>query len=239
MPGDRIIAVGEQEKPDPVLSASDVQMYLEEAGAHGSVRYLIERPSNPVETRYYYSYLEDLRPAPVWTTANILVNLVGVVYLLVGLFVFFKQGGRAPFALHFTTLCLVAFVCHFYKPYGAYEDLDLAVYFLNNAALVLFAPIFLHFCALYPVRYRLSERRPWLVYLLYAPAVLLVALDALSLLPAVSQKFGALTSLFPSSFTATLWWSGVALMTVSLLAGAGILVYRFAKSESAIVRQQL
>src|SRR3712207_8340106 len=63
-------SVGEQEKPDPVLSASDVQMYIEEAGVHGGVRYLIERPSNPAETRYYYSYLEDLRPAPVWTTAD-------------------------------------------------------------------------------------------------------------------------------------------------------------------------
>lgn len=239
MPGDRIIAVGEQEKPDRVYSANDVQMYLEEAGVHGSIRYLIERPSNPEETRFYYSYLEDLRPAPVWTTANVLVNFVGVVYLLVGLFVFFKQGGRSPFALHFTTLCLVAFVCHFYKPYGAYEDLDLAVYFLNNAALVLFAPIFLHFCALYPVRYRLSERRPWLVYLLYAPAVLLVALDALSLLPSVSQRFGGLTPLFPSSFTMWLWWAGVAFLTASLLAGAALSVHRFAKSESAIVRQQL
>ncbi|HVF67794.1 MAG TPA: PAS domain S-box protein, partial [Pyrinomonadaceae bacterium] len=238
-PGDRVVAVGEQEKQDPILSANDVQMYLEEAGIHGHVRYLVERPSNPEETRYFYASLEDLRPAPVWTTANVLVNLVGVIYLLVGLFVFFKQGGRAPFALHFTTLCLVAFVCHFFKPYGAYEDLDLAVYFLNNAALALFAPIFLHFCALYPVRYRLSEHRPWLVYLLYAPAVVLVALDALSLLPSVSQKFGWLTSLFPSSFTARLWWAGVACLTMSLVAGAGVLVYRFAKSESAIVRQQL
>jgi two-component system NtrC family sensor kinase len=237
-PGDRVVAIGEQGNP-VVYSAAEVQMYLEAAGVHGGIRYLIERPSNPEETRYFYASLEDLRPAPVWTTENVLVNFVGVVYLLVGLFVFFKQGGRAPFSLHFTTLCLVAFVCHFYKPYGAYEDLDLAVYFLNNAALVLFAPIFLHFCALYPVRYRLSERRPWLVYLLYAPAVALVALDALSLLPAVSQRFGRLTSLFPPSFTAQLWWAGVACLTMSLVAGAGVLVYRFAKSESAIVRQQL
>ncbi|HKG13973.1 MAG TPA: ATP-binding protein [Pyrinomonadaceae bacterium] len=240
MPGDRIIAVVAQEKPDPVVySANDVQMYLEEAGVHGSIRYLMERPSNPEETRFYYSYIEDLLPAPVWTTANVLVNFVGVVYLLVGLFVFFKQGGRAPFSLHFTTLCLVAFVCHFYKPYGANEDLDLAVYFLNNAALVLFAPIFLHFCALYPVRYRLSERRPWLVYLLYAPAVVLVALDASSLLPAVSHRFDWVSALFPSSFVAWLRWAEVACLTAALVAGAALLVYRFAKSESAIVRQQL
>ena len=78
--------------------------------------------------------------------------------------------------MHFAALCLVAFTFHFYKPYGAYEDLDLAIDFLDSAAFILFAPVFLHFCALYPVRYRLSERRPWLVYLLYAPAAALVAL---------------------------------------------------------------
>jgi two-component system, NtrC family, sensor kinase len=240
MPGDRLLAVSLDERTDEqVVSASDVQIFLEEARVGGRVRYLLERPSNPEETRYYYSYLEDLRPAPVWTTASVLINLIGVVYLLVGLFVFFKQGGRAPFALHFAALCLVAFVCHFFKPYGAYEDLDLAVYFLNNAALVLFAPVFLHFCALYPVRYRLSERRPWLVYLLYAPAAALVALDILFLLPSVSQRFGRLSALFPVSFSAWLWWAEVACLSAALLAGAGVLVYRFAKSESAIVRQQL
>jgi PAS domain S-box-containing protein len=240
MPGDRLLAVSLDEHTDEqVVSASDVQIFLEEARVGGRVRYLLERPTNPEETRYYYSYLEDLRPAPVWTTQDVLINLVGVVYLLVGLFVFFKQGGRAPFALHFATLCLVAFVCHFYKPYGAYEDLDLAVYFLDNAALVLFAPVFLHFCALYPVRYRLSERRPWLVSLLYAPALALIALDAVFLLPSVSQKFNGLSTLFPPSFSAWLWWAEVACLSAALLAGAALLVHRFLKSESAIVRQQL
>src|SRR5215218_10711670 len=44
-PGDRIIAIGEQEKPDRIYSANDVQMYLEEAGVGGRVRYLVDRPS--------------------------------------------------------------------------------------------------------------------------------------------------------------------------------------------------
>ena len=240
LPGDVLLAVNVDERTDEqVVSASDVQIFLEEAKVSGRVRYFLERPTNPEETRYYYSYLEDLRPAPVWTTASVLINIVGVIYLLVGLFVFFKQGGRAPFALHFAALCLVAFVCHFFKPYGAYEDLDLAIDFLDNAAFIFFAPVFLHFCALYPVRYRLSERRPWLVYLLYAPAAALIALNALSLLPSVSQRFGAISSLFPVSFAAWLWWAGVACLTAALVGGAALLVHRFVKSESAIVRQQL
>lgn len=240
MPGDRLVGIKFDEgRGDEVAAASDVQIFLEEAGVSGRLIYVIKRDAKPGETFDYECVLDNLQPAPVWTTANILINIVGVVYLLIGLFVFFKQGGRAPFALHFAALCLVAFVCHFYKPYGAYEDLDLAIYFLNNAALVLFAPIFLHFCALYPVRYRFSEHRPWLVSLLYTPAAVLVSLDALFLLPSVSQRFNWLSSLFPVMFSAWLWWAEVGCIAVALLAGAAILVYRFAKSESAIVRQQL
>jgi two-component system NtrC family sensor kinase len=240
MPGDKLLGIKFDEgRGDVVGRASDVQIFLEEAGVGGRLIYVIRRTTTTGENFDYECILDNIRPTSVWTTERVLVNIVGVIYLLVGLFVFFKQGGRAPFALHFASLCLVAFVGHFYKPYGAYEDLDLAVYFLNNAALVLFAPIFLHFCALYPVRYRLSERRPWLVYLLYAPAAVLIALNALSLLPAVSQRFGAISSLFPVSFAAWLWWAGVACLTAALLGGAALLVHRFAKSESAIVRQQL
>lgn len=177
--GDRLIAISLDEKTnDVVVSTSYVQVFLEEAGVGGRVRYLIERPSNPEETRYYYIYLEGLTPSQSLTTRDLYVNFVGIVYLLVGLFVLFKQGERVPYVLHFTTLCLAAFVFHFYKPYGVYEDLDLAVDFLDNAALLLFAPLFLHFCAIYPVRYRFAERRRWLVGLLYAPAVVLVALAA-------------------------------------------------------------
>ena len=240
MPGDRLVGIKFDEgRGDEVTSASDVQIYLEEAGVGGRLIYVIERHPAPGEIVDYECVLENLQPSQTWTTHDLLINLVGVLYLLVGFFVFFKQGGRAPFALHFAALCLVAFVFHFYKPYGAYEDLDLAIYFLDNAALVLFAPVFLHFCAIYPVRYRLSERRPWLVYLLYAPPLALVALDALFLLPAVSPRFDRVTALFPVDFSARLWVAEVACLSIALVAGAFILVRRFWKSESAIVRQQL
>ena len=47
---------------------------------------------------------------------------MGVIYLFVGFFVLFKQGGRAPYALHFATFCLAAFVFLFYTPVGSYRD---------------------------------------------------------------------------------------------------------------------
>jgi two-component system, NtrC family, sensor kinase len=239
-PGDRLLAVSLDERTDQqVVSAADLQIFLEEAGVGGRVRYLIERPTNPEETRYYHVFIENLAPARTWTTRNLYVNFVGVVYLFAGLFVFFRQGDRAPYVTHFTALCLTAFAAHFFKPYGSYEDLDLAVAFLDDAALVLFAPVFLHFCAVYPVRFRLSERRPWLAHLLYAPSLLLVALDAAFLSPAVWPGLGFLTTLFPADFPSLLWRAEVALLTVSLVAGGLLLARRFLKSESAIVRQQL
>lgn len=240
MPGDRLIAVSLDEKIDQQLvSASDVQIFLEEAGVGGRIRYLIERPSNPEEARFYHLYIDNLTPARTWTTSGLYINFIGVVYLLVGLFVFFRQGERAPYVLHFATLCLAAFVFHFYKPYGSYEDLDLVVAFLDDAALALFAPVFLHFCAIYPVRYRLSERRPRMVYLLYAPALALIAADALFMLPAVSPRFSFTMALFPDGFSGRLWLMEVWFLTAALTAGAFLLVRRFVRSESAIVRQQL
>ncbi len=240
MPGDRLVAISLDEKTDEEIEKlSDIQADLEVAGVGGRVRYLIERPANPTETRYYHLYLDNLTPVPTWSSRDLYINLIGVIYLLVGLFVLFKQGPSAPFVRHFMALCLAAFVFHFYKPYGAYEDFDLFISFLDETALTFFAPLFLHFCALYPVRRRLSERHPRVVYLLYAPALALVALDALFLLPVVAPRFAFLSRLFPDDFSSRLWLAEVACLTLALAAGALLLVRRFWKSESAIVRQQL
>ncbi len=158
LPGDRLVAISvlEEGNYEEITSARDVGMYLEEAGVGGNLHYLIERPSYPEDNRFHYADLYDLGAVSNWTPRDLYINLIGVVYLLVGMFVLFRQGGRAPFVLHFTTLCLTAFVFHFYKPYGAIEDLDKAVAFLDAAAFMLFAPIFLHFCAIYPVRRKLA-----------------------------------------------------------------------------------
>ena len=239
-PGDRLIGVRlDEERGREVTSVTDLHIYLEMVGVGGRIVYVIER-TDPVSGPIAYECeLDNIQPSQPWRTRDLYVNFIGVVYLLVGLFVLFKQGGRVPYVLHFAALCLVAFVFHFYKPYGAYEDLDLVVDFLDHAALALFAPVFLHFCAVYPVRYRLSERQPRLVYLLYAPAVALVALYAVFLLPAVWPRLGFLARLLPEDFVARVSLAEVGFLTASLIVGAFLLVRRFVKSESAIVRQQL
>lgn len=244
-PGDRLIGIStDEEHFDEVTTTYDVQSYLQTAGVGGRVDYYIVRPPDGTP---YQTPIENLRPIQSMTARDLYINLVGIVYLLVGLFVLFKQGGRAPFVLHFATLCLTAFVFHFFTPIGLGEDLDLAISFLDDAALALFAPLFLHFCAIYPVRYQMTKRR-WLVALLYAPAIAFTTLAALfdfayhlhARWPvSVFNFFYALYLRLPQNFSAFFWQAEVTCLLAALGAGAFLLVRRFVKSESAVVRQQL
>src|SRR5438309_7835928 len=110
------------------------------------------------------------------------VNAIGLVFLCVGLFVIFKQGGRAPFVLHLATAFLAGFVFCFYTPIGTYKDLDLAIAFLRSAGLIMFAPLIVHFSAIYPVRYHLFEDRRWRNVLLYLPAFVFLGLATVVIL---------------------------------------------------------
>ncbi|MBC7910855.1 MAG: PAS domain S-box protein, partial [Pyrinomonadaceae bacterium] len=239
IPGDRLIGISQDETNfETVTNASEVQIFLEETGVGGHLTYYYERPSNPPETRFYYASLYNLESKPRWTEYDLYLNFIGLVYLLIGFFVLFKQGGRAPFVLHFASVCLVAFVFHFYKPLGTFEDLDLAIAFLDDAALILFAPLFLHFCAIYPTRHNLSSKRRWLAVLIYLPAFFLLAVSAVTYFapPSRLERFGInesfdLVGRYGKAVFVHFW--------LSLAVGTSLLVWRFFKSKSAVARQQL
>ena len=128
IPGDHLLAVSPSGRRcaeitsgprcEQIGSARDIQIYLDQARVGGEIHYFIERPSFPAETRNYYADLDNLGSIPNWTARDLYLNLIGLVYLCVGLFVIFKQGGRSPFVLHFASLCLAAYVFHFYTPIG-------------------------------------------------------------------------------------------------------------------------
>jgi two-component system NtrC family sensor kinase len=241
LPGDRLVAISlDEEHDEPVTSSSDVQIWLESAKQDASrLRYAIYRRDSAGAWQPYYVTLGRLEHRSVNTTRDFYINAIGVLYLLVGLFVLFRQGERAPFVRHFAALCLAAFVFHFYKPVGYYEDLDQSVAFLDDAAYILFAPLFLHFCAIYPVRRHLFERRRWLAALLYAPAAALVFLSVLSYYPNEIERVLRVRPNLSDDFVRALWTAELAHFTTALVAGATLLVIRFWKSDAAVVRQQL
>jgi two-component system, NtrC family, sensor kinase len=232
--GDRLIAVSEDgENYQEVVSSSDVQIWIDQAGITGTLHYLIERPSYPQETRFYYADLYNLGSIPNWTTRDIIINLVGVVYLLVGLFVIFKQGGGSPFVLHFASLCISAFVFHFYRPTGAYEDLDIAVAFLNDVTFLIFAPVFLHFCIIYPVNRHPSDTQRRVMAAIYLPATALILLSTLIyFIPDAVVRL-------PDHIISLIYKIEFIHFLLSLVAGSSLLLYRFLSTKSAVVRQQL
>jgi PAS domain S-box-containing protein len=249
LPGDRLIgiALDPRAKPDEVVSARDIQIYLDQARVGGQLHYRMQRPSYPVETRDYWADLDSLGAIHRWTPRVIYINVIGLAYLLIGFFVLFKQGGRAPFALHFATLCLAAFVFHFYTPTGTYRDLDLAVAFLKNSAFILFAPLFLHFCALYPTKQQLFANRRWHAVWLYVPAILLLLMASIVFLP-----LGAFVYLSSALLTVGIRAGGVSEsfvdifyrlsflhFLVGLVASAALLVRTYITAKNALVRQQM
>lgn len=243
LPGDRLIAISLDNKNyDEVTHARDVQIYLDQADIDGNIHYLIERPSYPEESRYYYADLDHLNAIHKWTPRELYINLIGLVYLFVGFFVLFKQGGRAPFALHFATLCLAAFVFHSYTPVGSYRDLDLAIAFLKNAAFILFPPLFLHFCLVYPERQQLFQEKRWRAALLYAPALLLLALANFVFLRNVLTPIIPPLSNVPAasdSFVELFYKLSFAHFVVALLASVFFLIRTWVRAKSAVIRQQM
>ena len=250
--GDRLIAVSSNgqrcedvvrgPKCEPVGNAASVQMYLDRARAGGEIHYLIERPSFPAETRFYYADLDHLGSIQTWTARDVYINLIGIVYLCIGLFVVFKQGGRAPFVLHFATLCLAAFVFHSYTPIGTYKDLDLAIAFLRSAGFIMFAPLFLHFSAIYPVRQHLFEEKRWRSVYLYLPALLLIVVGTviflrdqlIRIVPAAAQVLD-----YSPAFAARFYKIAFIHFAAALVISAVLLVRRFVVSKNTVARQQL
>ncbi|MBA2733984.1 MAG: PAS domain S-box protein, partial [Acidobacteria bacterium] len=237
-PGDVLRSISEDEVTfDEVRYAHDIPIYLEEVGVGGHLVYLIERPSNPEETRCCWKADIYTEAVTTWKTHDLYINFIGLIYLFVGLFVLFKQGDRAPFVPHFATLCLTAFVFYFFKATGQYEDLDVAIAFLDDAAYILFAPILIHFCARYPVHQQSSQRRRWPIYLIYVPAAVLIVLAAL--LYNVTQLTPPSRLSFSTQFVDGYYVALFVHFMVGILASAALLVRTFVKSEAVVIRQQL
>lgn len=239
VPGDILIAVSEDETNfDPVERATEVEIYLDQAGIGGHLTYMIKRPSFPPETQDYLADLYNLGSKPRWRAETLYLNAVGVVFLLVGFFVLFKQGGRAPFVPHFATLSLAAFVFLFFQPVGEWvKGLDLIAATLKDAAFIMFGPLFLHFCVLYPVRYQLPARKRWLGWLIYLPSVFLLGLTALTYLkPSQLGRMG----INPNWDVVGFFIKATFIHFIAAIAaGAIILVARFLRNRQAVVRQQL
>ncbi len=243
--GDKLLAISLDEKIyDEIIAPSDVQIYLDQAGLGNNLTYLIQKTSYSFSDNFYYAELHKLEGAPRWTARIVFLYLVGLIYLFIGVFVLFKQGGRSPFVLHFATLCLTAYVFHCFKPIGLFKDVDLGIAIFNDAALILFAPLFLHFCLIYPVRNEAFKEHKWRVWLLYAPAMLLTGAMLFSylynFLPIGALAIETIANAIDSNQLIVILYRLIfAHFIAGLSAGAIFLLRRSIQTKQTVVRQRL
>ena len=159
---------------------------------------------------------------------------VGLVYLAMGLLVLFTQD-RASLNYNLFGWFVACFIICFYTPARGTTGFENLADFIYRTAIALFAPLFFHFCARFPLHQWMASRsRRLTIVVLYVPAAELIAAEALA-------------HFTPNLFSADLylklqtWLDAVALLQCALFCAVGLLfLFRsFIQSRASILRQQL
>ena len=208
----------------PIKKAIHVAQVLATIGAWRQAKYTLTRGGVEFEPTFVVEEAPRDR-------AVAYQYLVGLSYLAIGLFVYFRRGS-AHKARHFYVLCLVSFVVYCFHYTGKLNGFDKIVYYASVFG-GLFAPtIFLHFCVTFPEPLKWFRRRAR-VALLYLPAALLSLLY-------LGFSSGALR--IEISLVEVKWLLdrvGMVFSTAPYLVGALALAREYRKAEDPIVRQQL
>lgn len=224
---------------EEIHQANDVRYYLDDAGIGGSLIYEVER-SNAlgVSQGLWEGNVRGIDPQPDPKGLSLYFALIAAVYLAIGLFVFLRQG-RAPYSFHFFWICLTAFLFYALKPTlaagpdGAWEPFDRAVLLVDHIAFLLAAPIFVHFCAVFPSTPEWLARRRWGASAIYVVATALIAGE-------VALMFGQhvlVDYLAPArNWLDTL---GVAQFAVGILAADALLFSSYFRAKTPALRLQL
>jgi len=207
-----------------IENTADVPQALQRVGIWNKTEYLVRRDNVPV-------------PAQVIVGEGVLDRslyyqyAVGIAYLLIGLFVYYRRVG-APRSVHFYVLCLTSFVLSCFHFTGKLNVFDQVIYWGNVAAGVLAPTIFLHFCLVFPERPKWLERQGFraafylpcalllTVYLLVAKGILRVTVSPVE----VNWFLDRVWLLFLSAF---------------YLAGTAVLAFKTPHAEDPLVRRQL
>ena len=208
-----------------IEQAGEVTQVLLGIGSWRTAEYLVSRDGVEVKVKVIVG--EHSPSAAIYYQ-----YIVGLAYLVTGLFVYFRRGG-APKAVHFYILCLASFIyCSFHYT-GKLNNFDKVIYWGNVAAGVFAPTMFLHFCLAFPEPRRWMRSR-WAEAALYLPAAVLVGVWV----GVASGTVRTAVPLFELRWLLDRVW--VLFLTVMYLAGTAVLALRYrGPVEDPIVRQQL
>jgi hypothetical protein len=222
----------------PIGDTSDVPRRLAYVGAWAKADYVVRRGGNTGAVDFSPKVIvgESVRGIAItWQ------YVVGIAYLSIGLFVYFRRGSAYK-ARHFYIFCLVSFIFSCFHRTGKLNGFDQVIDWGNLIAGWLAPALFLHFCLTFPEprgwfkRSNPNGRWTWITPapLLYLPGAILtlvVAGFASGILVSPGNSLLAVREILDRS------WMG--LLTATYLLSAGVLQYGYRKAEDPIVRQQL
>jgi two-component system, NtrC family, sensor kinase len=156
---------------------------------------------------------------------------VAVVYLAIGLFVYFRRG-NAPRALHFFLLCLASFIMSAFHYSGKLNNFDKVIYLGNVVAGYVAPTLFLHFCFVFPEPQAWIRKR-FAAVVLYLPGMALLAFH-------LSVAFGYVgTAAQRLEMRWMLDRTWLTFLCSMYLAGGGVLAWQLRRTEDPVVRKQL
>ena len=151
----------------PIDTRIDIVRSLWAAAMAGQrVKYQIGRPAEILSPSFF----------PTQKKPNLLyfyLALIGLTTLVIAVVVFFNS--RRNFAMpyiSFYLLCLVFYSFYIFSPTGQMDFLDILFYWFDQAALLGFPPLLLHFFLIFPHRKKILKEKSSSVYLLYLPGFL-------------------------------------------------------------------
>jgi hypothetical protein len=207
----------------PVRKSTAVPAILSRVSVWTEQTYIVLRGGVPVKTPVIIA--ESIPDSAIYYQ-----YAVGIIYLLTGLFVYYRRV-NAPRAVHFFILCLASFILSCFHYTGKLNPFDQLIYWGNVTAGLLAPTVFLHFCLVFP------ERRKWYTawhsVLLYIPGALILTLYALT---ARGMILIAAPLIEVRWFLDRVWL--LYLIAVYLL-GAAALFRQSQDADDALVRRQL
>ncbi|MCS6806543.1 MAG: ATP-binding protein [Acidobacteriota bacterium] len=218
---------------EPIAHASDVQIYLEAIGVHNKISYLIERTNLAGSVSRYAADIDQLSAKPVRLWPYGYFVIVGLAYLIIGLYVLLRQR-QARHTLHFYAVCLTAFVVYAFHNTERFDRLDWVVFYADNIALILLGPLFLHFCAVFPEKRKILQRHGWAASLIYVPAGGLL-LGELSL-PFLTDQLGEQARMVRVQLD---FLTSNVQFIACFVGGAALLLQSFMTATTPLLKQQL
>jgi two-component system, NtrC family, sensor kinase len=162
--GDLLISAND--RPTPRISALVREMYR--TGVYGRANYTLIRSGVRVDVPVILETPDR--------SINQGFRIIALVYILIGLYVLFRRW-TAPRSTHFYVFCLLSFVLYAFHYTGKFNSFDWIIYWGGIVAGAFQPALFLHFAVAFPEEQETSRRHPWLIGLIYLPALIVVGLQ--------------------------------------------------------------